>query len=108
MFYFSSYSIWLYIAGFATANLGLAFVHSCNQNIIFRIRPTAKSRLNSIYMTLYFAGAATGSALGTYAWNHGGWLYTCLAGLGLAVFCSSFALLDFICYGRQAKTAQHT
>lgn len=108
MFYFSSYSIWLYIAGFATANLGLAFVHSCNQNIIFRIRPTAKSRLNSIYMTLYFAGAATGSALGTYAWNHGGWLYTCLAGLVLAVFCSSFALLDFICYGRQAKTAQHT
>lgn len=108
MFYFSSHSIWLYIAGFATANLGLAFVHSCNQNIIFRIRPNAKSRLNSIYMTLYFSGAATGSALGTYAWNHGGWMYTCLAGLGLAVFCSSFALLDFICYGRQAKTAQHT
>ncbi|MHA3103561.1 MFS transporter [Acinetobacter sp. ANC 3791] len=108
MFYYSSHSIWLYILGFATTNLGLAFVHSCNQNIIFRIRPTAKSRLNSIYMTLYFSGAATGSALGTYAWNHGGWVYTCWVGLGLAVFCSSFALIDFVCYGKRVQTSQQT
>ena len=73
-------------------------MHSCNQNIIFRIRPNAKSRLNAIYMTLYFGGAATGSAIGTYAWNHGGWIYTCMAGLALAVFATFFVLLDYLLY----------
>ncbi|MFG0637972.1 MFS transporter [Acinetobacter soli] len=98
IFYFSSAGLGLYLIGFATTNLGLAFVHSCNQNIIFRIRPNAKSRLNAIYMTLYFGGAATGSAIGTYAWNHGGWIYTCMAGLALAIFATFFALLDYLLY----------
>lgn len=98
LFYYSSHTILLYLIGFATTNLGLAFVHSCNQNIIFRIRPNAKSRLNAIYMTLYFGGAASGSAIGTYAWNHGGWLYTCIAGISLALFATFFALLDYLLY----------
>ena len=51
-------------SGLCLINLGLAIIHSCNQNVIFRLRPDAKSRLNSIYMTLYFIGGACGSALG--------------------------------------------
>ena len=92
--YFGAVSLLSYILGYGLINLGLAITHSCNQNVIFRLRPDAKSRVNSLYMTLYFIGGACGSALGVYAWHHGGWSMTCMAGLGLALGATLFALLD--------------
>ncbi|MFZ0024339.1 MFS transporter [Acinetobacter sp.] len=92
--YFGEVSLLSYILGYGLMNLGLAITHSCNQNVIFRLRPDAKSRVNSLYMTLYFIGGACGSALGVYAWHHGGWSMTCMAGLGLALCATLFALLD--------------
>lgn len=83
-----------YIFGFGLMNLGLAFIHSSNQNIVFRLRPDAKSRINSIYMTSYFIGGAGGSALGIYAWHHGGWLNVCLVGIGLVLCAVIFTFLD--------------
>ncbi|MGL3045061.1 MFS transporter [Acinetobacter pecorum] len=92
--YFGAVSLLSYILGYGLINLGLAITHSCNQNVIFRLRPDAKSRVNSLYMTLYFIGGACGSALGVYAWHHGGWSMTCMAGLGLALCAALFTLLD--------------
>ncbi len=89
-----------YILGYGLINLGLAIVHSSNQNIIFRLRPDAKSRINSIYMTAYFTGGACGSALGVYAWHHGGWLMTCIVGICLVLGSALFALLDRIYLNR--------
>ncbi|QSG84128.1 MFS transporter [Acinetobacter indicus] len=92
--YFGAQYLWSYIIGFGLINLGLASVHTSNQNVIFHLRPDAKSRLNAVYMTSYFIGGACGSALGIYAWHHGGWSMSCLVGLTL-VFCSAcFAWLD--------------
>ncbi|WOE29261.1 MFS transporter [Acinetobacter towneri] len=93
--YNGQFSLWSYILGFGLINLGLATVHSSNQNVIFRLRPDAKSRINSIYMTSYFTGGACGSALGIYAWQHGGWLWSCLVGLCFVTTAMSFALLDW-------------
>lgn len=89
-----------YIIGYGLINLGLAVVHSSNQNIIFRIRPDAKSRINSIYMTMYFIGGACGSALGVYAWHHGGWSMSCLAGILLVLGAAIFALIDLLSYNK--------
>lgn len=102
-FFFAKTSLMFYVIGFGLINWGLALIHTSNQNIIFNLRPDAKSRLNAIYMTLYFAGAASGSAIGIFAWHHGGWIMTCSAGLGLTVFAALFALLDRI-YFHAAKT----
>ena len=93
--YNGQFSLWSYILGFGLMNLGLATVHSSNQNVIFRLRPDAKSRINAIYMTSYFTGGACGSALGIYAWQHGGWLWSCLVGLCFVAAAMSFALLDW-------------
>ena len=93
--YYGQFSLWSYILGFGLINFGLATVHSSNQNVIFRLRPDAKSRINSIYMTSYFTGGACGSALGIYAWQHGGWLWSCLVGLCFVAAAISFALLDW-------------
>ena len=89
-----------YIIGYGLINLGLAVVHSSNQNIIFRIRPDAKSRINSIYMTMYFIGGACGSALGVYAWHHGGWKMSCLVGILLVLGAAIFALIDLLSYNK--------
>ncbi|AOA59193.1 MFS transporter [Acinetobacter larvae] len=83
-----------YIIGYGLINLGLAMVHTSNQNIIFKLRPDAKSRINAIYMTIYFIGGACGSALGVYAWHHGGWSMVCMTGLLLIVLASLINLFD--------------
>ncbi|MFW1859077.1 MFS transporter [Acinetobacter defluvii] len=92
--YFGGTSLVSYILGYGIISLGLAIVHSSNQNIIFRLRPDAKSRINSIYMTTYFTGGACGSALGIYAWHHGGWTMSCIVGLSLVIGSAFFAVLD--------------
>lgn len=92
--YMGASYLWSYILGFAMMNLGLATIHSSNQNIIFRLRPDAKSRINSIYMTSYFIGGACGSALGIYAWHHGGWNMACVVGICLVMGTALFAYLD--------------
>ncbi len=92
--YMGASYLWSYIFGFALMNFGLATIHSSNQNIIFRLRPDAKSRINSIYMTSYFIGGACGSALGIYAWHHGGWNMACIVGIVLVMGAALFAYLD--------------
>lgn len=98
--YLGGHHLISYILGYGLINLGLAVVHSSNQNIIFRIRPDAKSRINSIYMTLYFIGGACGSALGVYAWHHGGWGMSCLVGIGLVIAAAVFALIDLLSFNK--------
>ncbi|WP_019385200.1 MFS transporter [Acinetobacter venetianus] len=93
-FYYGQTLLISYILGFALIQLALALVHTSNQSIIFRLRPDAKSRINAIYMTAYFTGGACGSALGIFAWNHGGWSMTCLAGISLVFACMLFSFLD--------------
>ncbi|MFW1839243.1 MFS transporter [Acinetobacter gyllenbergii] len=94
-FYFGQTFLFSYILGFALIQLALALVHTSNQSVIFRLRPDAKSRINAIYMTAYFTGGACGSALGIFAWNHGGWSMTCLAGISLVFACMLFSCFDY-------------
>ncbi|WP_151980763.1 MFS transporter [Acinetobacter guerrae] len=105
-FFFAKVSLIFYVIGFGLINWGLALIHTSNQNIIFNLRPDAKSRLNAIYMTLYFAGAASGSAIGIFAWRHGGWIMTCSAGLGLMIFAALFAIIDRIYFSQKKQNIQ--
>lgn len=73
-----------FVAGMVAIDLALQAVHISNQNVVYRLDPPARSRINSVYMTSYFIGAASGSALGTAAWRHGGWPGACVLGLLLA------------------------
>lgn len=92
--YLSQWYVFIFLIGFSIINLAVATLHVTNMNIIYQLRDDARSRLNSIYMTLYFIGAASGSTLGIFAWNHGGWSMTCVIGLSLALLSALFATLD--------------
>ena len=61
------------LAGIVLLDLGVQATQILNQSVIFRLRPEARSRLNTAYMTCYFAGAVSGSAGASFAWERGGW-----------------------------------
>lgn len=100
--YFGGQFLASYVIGYGIIVLGLTIIHTSNQSIIFRLRPDAKSRINSVYMTTYFIGGACGSALGVYSWHHGGWSVTCMVGFALV---SIAALVSFFDMRYQAKNA---
>ncbi|MDX8272698.1 hypothetical protein SLK22_15855, partial [Acinetobacter pittii] len=67
------------------------------------ISAEARSRINSIYMTLYFGGAALGSFIAVYAWKHWGWEACATLGLGLAMLSFMIDRLDFYEMNKIAK-----
>ena len=66
-------------------DLGLQCLNITNQATVAQLLPAARGRMNAVYMTGYFTGAAAGSALGTLAWRLDGWQGACALGVVLAV-----------------------
>ncbi len=69
--------------GVVVLDMGAQMTQVANQTRIFGLVPSARSRLNTVYMTVYFTGAAAGSALATIAWVHWQWNGVCVLALGL-------------------------
>jgi predicted MFS family arabinose efflux permease len=69
--------------GVVILDVGAQMTQVANQTRIFGLVPSARSRLNTVYMTVYFSGAAAGSALATLAWVHWQWNGVCVLALGL-------------------------
>lgn len=93
--FFAQQSLYAYAFGVILAYFGLSAFHVLNQNLIYRISLEARSRINSIYMTLYFAGAALGSFVAVYAWKHWGWMACVLLGLTMAIISFIIDRIDF-------------
>lgn len=74
-----------FVAGMLLVDLAVQGVHISNQNIVYKLAPEARSRINAVYMTSFFVGAAAGSALGSFAWQRGGWAGVCILGVVLAL-----------------------
>lgn len=60
-------------AGIVLLDLALQAVHITNMNLIFALDDSARNRLNSGYMFLYFLGGAFGSLASAAAYDHYGW-----------------------------------
>jgi hypothetical protein len=54
-----------------------------NQTRIFNLDQDARSRINTVYMTMYFAGGAIGSALASWTWSRWQWDGVCALSLSL-------------------------
>ncbi|MFE4017753.1 MFS transporter [Streptomyces sp. NPDC059101] len=79
-----AWSLAALLAGVIVLDLAAHAVHVSNQNLVYAIRPEARNRLNSAYMTSYFVGGAVGSALTSMVWGLGGWGGVCVLGAGMA------------------------
>jgi predicted MFS family arabinose efflux permease len=71
------------VVGVVVLDVGAQMMQVGNQTRIFGLGSEARSRLNTIYMTVYFAGGAMGSALAGVAWSRWGWDGVCVLALGL-------------------------
>jgi predicted MFS family arabinose efflux permease len=71
------------VVGVLLLDLGVQGAQVSNQSRIYALQPESRSRINTVYMVLYFVGGSAGSALGALAWSYGGWL--AVSGLGLAL-----------------------
>jgi predicted MFS family arabinose efflux permease len=77
--------------GVALMDLGCQGVHISNQSLIYPLRPDARSRLNTAYMTSYFVAGSLGSGLSAVVvYPHFGWNGVCVLG---AAFPTLAALL---------------
>ena len=70
------------VLGVVILDVGAQMTQIANQTRIFGLVASARSRLNTVYMVLYFVGAAVGSWLSTLAWAHWGWNGVCVLALG--------------------------
>ncbi|WP_180046721.1 MFS transporter [Acinetobacter sp. YH12117] len=89
--FFTQQNIVVYAIGVLMSYFGLTAFHVLNQNLVYRIDIKARSRINAVYMTIYFSGAAIGSLGAVYAWEHFEWI-GCVA-LGL-VFALGILVID--------------
>jgi predicted MFS family arabinose efflux permease len=71
-------------------DFGVSINMTLSQRAIFMLGAEVRSRLNGLYMATFFVGGAIGSALGAWAYAHGGWsaaAWTGAAMPALALLC---------------------
>jgi predicted MFS family arabinose efflux permease len=71
------------IAGVIVLDIGQQATQISNQTRIFALSATARSRINTVYMIVFFLGGALGSALSALAWSR--WQWSGVCGWGLAM-----------------------
>jgi predicted MFS family arabinose efflux permease len=84
------------VIGVILLDVGVQSAHISNQTLVFSLRPEARSRLNTVYMTGYFTGGSLGSVIGGVAWTHFGWTGVCAVGAAFV----ALALALHRSYGR--------
>jgi len=76
------YHVTAIIVGIFLLDLGVQGTQILNQSTIYTLRPEARSRLTTAYMTCFFIGGAIGSAAAAAAYTHFGWSGVSMAGGG--------------------------
>ena len=79
------WSLVLLVIGVLVMDACVQAAHVVNQSVIYDLLPGARSRLTTIYMTMYFIGGALGSAGGSQAYEHWGWAGASITAAGFTV-----------------------
>ncbi len=80
-------SVASFIVAVLLLDIGVQMIQITNIATIYTLDETAHSRINTVYMTLYFIGGALGTSVGLWCWQRGGWqwvthqmlLWACIA-----------------------------
>jgi len=71
------------VIGVVVLDMGAQMMQVGNQTRIFGLDKGARSRINTVYMTMYFSGGAIGSALASWTWSRWQWNGVCALALSL-------------------------
>lgn len=73
------------VVGVVLFDFGTQGTQISNQSAIYALRPEARSRLTTAYISSYFLGGVVGSAAGALLFGSAGWLACCALGAVLLV-----------------------
>lgn len=66
--------------GVLVLDIGVCLAMVANQTRVYALRPEARGRLNTVFMTGAFASGGLGAMLGTRSFELGGWIPVCALG----------------------------
>lgn len=89
IFLLGSQSLLAIGAGVVLLDAGVQANQLTNQTVIYGLRPELRSRMNAVYMVVYFIGGSLGTVAGAAAWSLGHWPAVCATG-------AAFALLGLV------------
>ena len=82
------------IIGVVLLDFGVQGALVSHQHVIYALRPEARSRLNTVFMTGMFFGGSVGSAVAIVAWRLGGWTAVSAWGATAAIFAIALRLIS--------------
>lgn len=80
-----AWSLWALMTGIVLLDMGAQALHVTNQNLIFRARPEARSRLVGLYMLFYATGSGLGAIGSTMTYASAGWQGVCVLGASISL-----------------------
>lgn len=86
------WSVSAMVVGIIVLDLAVQGVHITNQSTIYRLRPEARSRLTSGYMTSCFLGGAFGSLVSAAAYAQWGWTGVVVTGITLSLIAAFYGI----------------
>jgi predicted MFS family arabinose efflux permease len=85
MFFSGQNTLLVLGAGVLLLDAGVQGNQIANQARIYSLDRSLHSRINSVYMVIYFLGGALGSLIGAQAWTLAGWPGVCCTGIALSL-----------------------
>ncbi|MFC6331963.1 MFS transporter [Paenibacillus septentrionalis] len=76
-------------------DMGVSANMVLGQRVIFSLGAELRSRLNGLYMAIFFLGGAIGSAAGGWAYAMGGWEAALLIGIALPAIAMAYYATEF-------------
>lgn len=90
------------VVGIVILDAGVQGTHITNQSEIYKVRPDARSRITTAYMTTYFIGGAIGSATSAVTYESYGWIGVCFLGIGYALLAVFFWIFEQLALNEKA------
>ncbi|MEV0194963.1 MFS transporter [Nonomuraea sp. NPDC050691] len=90
------------LIGVVVLDLAHQAVLNSSQNVVYALRPEARNRINSAFMTCLFVGGAVGSALASAVWVDSGWTGVCVLGATLSAGTVVLWVLERVTVSRAA------
>lgn len=102
----STLALGVLVAAAVLLDFGVTTNLVLGQRALFLLGAEYRNRLNGLYMATFFLGGALGSALGGWAYAHGGWRLTSWIGFALPVAALAYYATEVLAARRGALGAR--